>query len=200
MGFDCYGLNPSNPNNVVKPEAIDWNNKPSEQDKEKYFKEIDVYEEAVVGSYFRNNVWWWRPLWEYVCFSCNDILTGKDMEQGQYNSGHRISATKAKRISKRLSKLLANGTIDTHDREMRLSYEKSNVQNKEVEKERNDLKVKVEKEVGPNIVPANYPEPYREEWDKIQSKEDWNGHYPFSKENIICFAQFCEGSGGFEIC
>jgi len=81
-----------------------------------------------------------------------------------------------------------------------LSYEKSNVQNKEVEKERNDLKVKVEKEVGPNIVPANYPEPYREEWDKIQSKEDWNGHYPFSKENIICFAQFCEGSGGFEIC
>lgn len=200
MGFDCYGLNPSNPSNVEKPESMDWNNKPSEKEKEKYFKEIDIYEEAVVGSYFRNNVWWWRPLWEYVCFSCNDILTGKDMEQGQYNSGHRISATKAKRISIRLSKLLANGTIDTHDREMRLSYEKSKAMNKEVEKERNTLKAKVKKEIGSDIVPANYPEKYRKEWDKIQSREDWNGHYPFNKENIICFAEFCEGSGGFEIC
>ena len=22
---------------------------------------------AEVGQYFRNNVWWWHPLWEYVC-------------------------------------------------------------------------------------------------------------------------------------
>ena len=106
MGFDCYGLNPSNPSNAVKPEAMDWSKKPSDKEKEKYFKEIDVFQEAVVGSYFRNNVWWWSPLWEYVCFSCSDILTGKDMAEGQYNSGHKISATKAKRIAKRLEKLL----------------------------------------------------------------------------------------------
>ena len=36
-------------------------------------------------KYFRNNVWWWRPLWDYVCNTCYDILSEKDMNAGSYN-------------------------------------------------------------------------------------------------------------------
>ena len=31
---------------------------------------MDVYGIAPTserGEYFRNNVWWWRPLWDYCC-------------------------------------------------------------------------------------------------------------------------------------
>ena len=54
------------------------------------------------GDYFRANVWWWRPLWQYVSITCEDILTENDMERGSYNDGHRISKTKANRIASRL--------------------------------------------------------------------------------------------------
>lgn len=51
------------------------------------------------GRYFRNNVWWWRPLWSLVSFYGRDVLTKKDIEAGQYNSGHVITKKKAKELS-----------------------------------------------------------------------------------------------------
>ena len=38
------------------------------------------------GRYFRNTVWYWSPLWEYVYKVCPDILTARDMIRGAYNS------------------------------------------------------------------------------------------------------------------
>jgi len=29
------------------------------------------------GEYFRNNVWWWRPLWDWTYEQCQDIITQK---------------------------------------------------------------------------------------------------------------------------
>ena len=109
MGFDVYGLKPINPNNLVKP-TIDWEVKHTEKEKRKYFDALDKYESEVVGHYFRNNVWFWRPLWMFVCKNCSDILSEKNMEMGTYNDGHKISKTKATRIGKRLKKLLRDGT------------------------------------------------------------------------------------------
>ena len=37
------------------------------------------------GEYFRNNVWWWRPLWDWTYEQCQDIITQKQYEEGQYN-------------------------------------------------------------------------------------------------------------------
>ena len=58
------------------------------------------------GEYFRNSVWWWRPLWDYVCDVCRDILTKKDKDAGHYNDGHRIDSHKAAQIAERLLVLL----------------------------------------------------------------------------------------------
>ena len=43
--------------------------------------------------------------------ACDDILTEKDMERGDYNDGHRISKTKANRIASRLKIADKNGEI-----------------------------------------------------------------------------------------
>ena len=60
MGFDLHGLNPSGKENVEALEDVG----PSG-----FFDESAESEwkaEAQAGVYFRNNVWYWRPLWAYV--------------------------------------------------------------------------------------------------------------------------------------
>ena len=60
MGFDIYGLKPENPGNIIKPEHFDWaDDTVTKETKDEYYKAINEYEENVIGSYFRNNVWWW---------------------------------------------------------------------------------------------------------------------------------------------
>ena len=87
MGFDLYGLNPVNNSNRRKPN-IDWDLDHSEEETEEYFKLQNEFNNKVPGSYFRNNVWWWRPLWDCICNICSDILSDKDMTKGEYNEGH----------------------------------------------------------------------------------------------------------------
>lgn len=54
---------------------------------------MDVYGKqptAEVGSYFRNNVWWWRPLWDYV----EDVAPqlAERVEYGHSNDGDGLGA------------------------------------------------------------------------------------------------------------
>tara|TARA_R100000008_G_C3486443_1_gene116472 strand:+ start:227 stop:595 length:369 start_codon:yes stop_codon:yes gene_type:complete len=66
------------------------------------------------GEYFRNNVWFWRPLWQYICIECDDILTIKQAEGGCFNDGVKISKAKAERIAKRLEEKIQDGSVDLH--------------------------------------------------------------------------------------
>ena len=51
-----------------------------------------------------------------------------------------------------------------------------------------------------DIVPKDYPEPFKSRWDKLQEWKKWEANYPFSVENVKEFEAFCEQSGGFIIC
>ena len=207
MGFDCYGINPIE-NSILDEDAVKWQDKDgfpqwsemNESDTTKYFAAKEKYEDANPGVYFRNNVWWWRPLWQFVCYACDDFLSVKDMESGNYNDCRRISKTKAKRIAARIRKLDKSGIIDEQHEYHQEKLEKAEKHNKKVEQKRIALKKEVDEKVGPNIVPANYPKEYKERWDKIQGDENWSGHYPFDADNIRSFGEFCDNSGGFEIC
>jgi hypothetical protein len=53
---------------------------------------------------------------------------------------------------------------------------------------------------GKDLVPANFPKPYKSQWQKACDKENWEASYPFDEDNIKDFAIFCRQSGGFEIC
>ena len=108
MGFDLSGLNP----NVTRPmpELPKFVDRTEEQ-----WEEYHKWQDENCGTYFRNNVWWWRPLWNFVSATCDNILTEKDIEHGSFNDGHRISKTKANRIAKRLWGLINNGQVKEYE-------------------------------------------------------------------------------------
>jgi len=72
---------------------------------------------------FRNNAWWWRPLWQYVTETCQDILTEKDIESGSYNNGHLINEDKALKIARRLELALKSGAVKKHEESYRAHLE-----------------------------------------------------------------------------
>ena len=108
MGFDLSGMNP----NLTRQEPeLPIFTERTDKDWEKYHD----WQEENCGTYFRNNVWWWRPLWHFVSSTCESILTEKDIESGSYNDGHAISKTKADRIARRLFKLIRNGDVKAYE-------------------------------------------------------------------------------------
>ena len=83
MGFDIYGLDP---NLKSQRPTIDWD-KATDDDKDAYFKALNKFEEENPGYYFRNNVWWWRPLANLIHAKCHNLLSDEQMEGLYNNSG-----------------------------------------------------------------------------------------------------------------
>ena len=127
--------------------------------------------------------------------SSNDILTENDMERGSYNDGHRISKTKANRIASRLRNLDKNGSIMKYESEYKeylrsLPREDCNIC------EGTGVR---EDEIG--MEAREKDEEYKCNGCLGKGKRDNFGtHYPFESEEVMRFAEFCEQSGGFEIC
>ena len=151
MGFDLYGINPTvnkeyppRYNQIMKEYGKDgwiaWTKNVPEDVKEEYFELKQQFEENNPGDYFRNNVWYWRPLWSFVSHHCMNILTEKDISGGTYNDGHKISKTKSLKIAKKLSQLIADGTVAHYEKEYRLGYEEAQVWNEEVNEMLKDIK------------------------------------------------------------
>ena len=206
MGFDLSGLNPKI--NVPPPDILSkfhdedgWNkwDEMSEKDKKIYFKADDKHKTANPGIYFRANVWWWRPIWTFVCFSC-DFLSDKDCGKGGHNGGEAISKTKSKRIASRLRRFNRIGVTEAWVTEYMKEYKAGEIHNKKIQIQLNNIQEEAKKKHGKDIVPADYPEPYRTEWEALQDSEQWAGHYPFHGDNVRDFGEFCDNSGGFEIC
>ena len=116
MGMDCYGENPKLISE--KPVQPDFSTI-SEDDKQAYFDALAKFEEDNPGVYFRNNVWWWRPLWNYVCETCSDVLSVEDMQAGQYNDGYLIDAEQSEKIAELLGHELLSGRTATYEEEYR---------------------------------------------------------------------------------
>ena len=200
MGFDLHGIEPKQ--NTEKPEILNKYRSGWEIEDEsiqvQYYNEYEAWEKENPGVYFRNNVWWWRPLWVYVCSSCEDILTEKDMTKGSYNDGHKISKTKSLKIAARLRARINSGDVFDYYNKYQKEYNEANEHNKKIEDLVSALRERVKEQHG-DIVPANYPEPHRTDWDNLQSQKKWAADYPFDTDNVKEFAEFCEQSGGFNI-
>ena len=162
MGMDVYGTNP-----VIRKQSKskllkhvgghfddDWFEKwkdLSEKDKGKYSDARQQQEEDNPGIYFRNNVWWWRPLWDYVYSVCDDVIGNGRWHTGHNNSGAEINVHQAELIALRLNHAIKMGWVDEYKKQ----YE-------------------------------------------TDTKDDEH-QYPFHKDNVKAFADFCHDSGGFSI-
>jgi len=150
---------------------------------------MDVYgknAKSKAGEYFRNNVWWWRPLWDYCCKVAPDIITPKLAEQGHYNDGAGLSATKAKKLADRLEEELTSGRTADYERARLAHLESLPDQTCEYCKgtgKRQDLEVPN----GCNSCKGT---------GKVRPYDTW---YPFTEENVREFSTFLRDSGGFRI-
>ena len=168
MGFDIHGCKP-----LGKSEESDSYN-----------------DERAAGIYFRNNCWWWRPLWEYICEHCSEFLSEKDMQSGGYNDGHKISATKAKKIAITIEALdMANEIQEFEDRYKKKLEALPQVPCNICEGTGNRKKAP---QVGAGDQTCNGCR-------GTGAKDDWKTHYPFARGNVIQFAEFAKNSGGFRI-
>ena len=183
MGFDLTGLNP----NLTRPEP---ELPPMVERTSEHWEIYTDWQEENCGTYFRNNVWGWRPLWNFVTAMCNDFLTEKDIEQGYYNDGHKISKTKAGKIAKKLYNLIEKGDVEAYES----AYKRNLASLEQIYCDICDATGKRQKppETGAGDMECNG-------CNGTGKKDAWAKSYPFSVDNVRQFANFCANSGGFEI-
>ncbi len=211
MGFDIYGMNPQlneeyppRFEEIIKEYGtadgyLDWKKEIPEEIRDEYHSLKDGFNDDNPGTYFRNNVWFWRPLWNFVCDTCGDFLTDKDMGGGDTNDGYVISKTKAQKIAAKLREAIDSGVCERIEKDYKKKAEEARKHNVKIEAELEQINADCKAKHG-NLVPREYPEPYKTQWNDAYSRKSWTDSYPFSVENIKNFANFCEQSGGFEIC
>jgi|TARA_Y100000310_G_scaffold193888_1_gene193829 hypothetical protein len=64
------------------------------------------------GEYFRANVWYWRPLWNYCCENCS--ISQKLAEGGHYNDGMGMNSAQAAHLAEELQNLLDSKHVANH--------------------------------------------------------------------------------------
>ena len=151
---------------------------------------FDIYGEQPteeIGEYFRNSVWWWKPLWQYICQIAANVLTEKDKEMGWFNDGHLIDKQKAEQIA-----ALLHEEIKSDRAEMYVVKYMDTL--KALPKETCDICK------GTGTRNDQYVQGTCNACHGEGKRTAWASHYPINLENIADFAEFCAASGGFTIC
>ena len=68
-----------------------------------------------VGEYFRNNVWWWRPLWDY-CLTNHGEIAGK-VEYGHSNDGDGLDSHDSMKLALLLRQDISSGFAAKFERD-----------------------------------------------------------------------------------
>jgi hypothetical protein len=202
MGVDCYGLNPVIKEGSSEPKD-EWENLKTEKEKLAYHEAREKYLQENKGVYFRNNWWYWRPMWDFVNEKCNDLIDEELYDKGHGNDGE-VDQELAIDISKRI---LTKEVLDEAKRKQE-EYDKD----AKPKQEFNELLSKAGHLYFDEIIKPMYPDKIvpadLEKLDKDAYKK-WEAlmfdlqyretSYPFSWENVKEFGEFCAQSGGFEI-
>ena len=204
MGVDCYGFNPVIKEGSSEPKD-EWENLKTEKEKLAYHEAREKYLQENKGVYFRNNWWYWRPMWDFVNEKCNDLIDEELYDKGHGNDGE-VDQELAIDISKRI---LTKEVLDEAKRKQE-EYDKD----AKPKQEFNELLSKAGHLYFDEIIKPMYPDKKNftpadlEKLDKDAYKK-WatlifdlqygETNYPFRWENVKEFGEFCAQSGGFEI-
>ena len=158
------------------------------------------------GEYFRNNVWWWRPLADF-CIQRYGAEVGFDGEGWGYNDGNGLNGDQSLHLARLIRADLANGSVATYERnynEWRASLPReacdlcdcTGIRTDEVGVEHG----MPERELAPEIqILTGRTYGYCNSCQGVGTNESFLAGYPFTEENVREFAEFLEGCGGFEI-
>jgi hypothetical protein len=148
---------------------------------------FDVYGKAPRserGEYFRNNVWYWRPLATYVLD--NVSIPEANETTWFYNNGEEVSAETAEKIATTLRELLDSGEVARYAKRRDKELEALPDEPCEFCKgtgARNDAFVNGKC----NACSGK------------GTRRPWATNYPFEPDNVREFAEFCAESGGFSV-
>lgn len=145
---------------------------------------IGVNPASEKGEYFRNNVWWWRPLWEYCCHVSPELCEGVS---GHTNDGDGLDAAGSAMLAGALQREIDLGECRRYGERYAktiaaLPDEKCDLCNG------TGIRIFQEKPIKCNGCEGK------------GHKRPWAAHYPFSVENVQEFVYFLRDCGGFEIC
>ena len=145
------------------------------------------------GKEFRNNSWWWRPLWGY-CEQVAPDLTSK-VVYGQSNDGDGLNGKDSKDLAARLREEISSGRCAKFAAE----YE---AERKAIPPERcqwcHGTGKRKDAVARANVAQMEACHGCNGCGGKGVS-ESFDAAYPFSEENVKEFADFLNDCGGFEI-
>ena len=203
MGMDVYGKNPKQnkpmsdfpvyhkykmmeQKDTEKGFQRKWKELDADEElKNKYWEEEDEYQSINQGHYFRNNCWWWRPLWNYCYHIADDIISEKLFNSGHSNSGAGLDDKGAKLLGNRLLQQIREGKT--------IEYQAQYQQYLDDLPDDNCLRCN-------NNNHGHNKKKECKNCNKTGKSTNFNKHYPFDIDNVKEFAEFCIQSGGFEIC
>jgi len=136
------------------------------------------------GSYFRNNVWWWRPLWHYCCVVGKDLINEDTADGCSYNGGNGLNADDAAKLAVILQTKIADGHTKTWKEERDLYLE--SLPDENCGRCNNNNRGNSKKEDCKAC-------------DGKGTREHFSRNYPFEVDNVDNFSNFLLDSGGFEV-
>jgi hypothetical protein len=153
------------------------------------------------GNYFRNNVWWWRPLWDYVVDVAPHLTEGVD---GHMNGGDGLAAAAAEKLAALLTAELDAGRTAEYAAAYMATIEAMPDQpcwlcggtgiRDDATGRANGMLERL------TTLPDGT---VRKGWCNAcagtGAERPREAHYPFSVENVVEFRDFVAASGGFEI-
>jgi hypothetical protein len=169
---------------------------------------MDVYGVSATterGEYFRNNVWWWRPLWNYCVELAPELCGNVD---GDTNGGDGLDAEGADDLSVILFNELASGRTAKYEQKYnemianlpRHSCKYCDGTGTRTDEVGQDMGMS-KRELSPEIqIIAGRTHGWCNACNGEGKQDSWEASYPFSAENVREFAEFLADCGGFQIC
>lgn len=153
---------------------------------------MDVYGKAPAsecGTYFRNNVWWWHPLWRYCETLAPDLIPKDNL--GHSNDGWGLGRKAALKLADRLAAALASGDTQQYADRYRTKLEALPLEPCTICGATGHRAEPPQ--VGPGLLPCNA-------CNGTGQVPNFATHYPFSVDNVREFEAFLRDCGGFRIC
>lgn len=154
-----------------------------------------------IGEYFRNNVWWWHPLWDF-CDSVAPEICNK-VESAHYNSGDGLNAIDSRKLAFLIKEQIKTGAAQQYVDDYYAAIEQLPLENCYCTKSQKSL---FESYVSDGSIPFPKTEEYIDPNPECKicsgsgKMKNFASSYHISLENIEKFSNFLMDCGGFQIC
>lgn len=163
---------------------------------------MDVYGKKPTspeGEYFRNNVWWWHPLWEYCCYVQNDLV--KRVPYAHENSGDGLGSVASRKLGLKLQETINTGEaqkyVDSYYDQLKTLPDEPCFCIKKSLYEVFSMSAEIP---FPKLPDVKSPNPECNTCKGTGMQPNWSKNYHIDVDNIQKFSNFLIACGGFQIC